>query len=176
MRALPRLLVNSLLLAGVFGVTVSAADLRPAAIPGTTLTLAVPNNWGPVLPADGTVLRLGAANGQAGLSVTVSPLLPGQGSGAFTDASLTELRRMAYGFELLDWDFERHIGARAWSLLHYRIGIGETRWEQQLWLTVENGQGIAVACSATPAAWAAWQPVFARCVAEAGVSRPVLKK
>jgi hypothetical protein len=169
-------LATALLASALLATTLCGAELRPVAIPGTGLQIGAPTAWTAVLPADGTVLRLGPANGQAGLAVTVSPLAEGQGLGAFTDASLTELRKMAYGFELLDWDFDRHVGARTWSLLHYRLGIGETRWEQQLWLTVDNGQGIAVACSASPATWAAWQPVFARGVAEAGISRPVLKK
>jgi hypothetical protein len=151
-----------------------AADLRSLAVPGTTLVIGVPADWRTVEPADGTIIRLARPGGGGGLAVSVSVLPAGAGPAAFTQNSLAELQRLAYDFDLLDWDFTMRVGTRTWSRLHFRFVHGETRWEQQLYLTAENGQAVAVACSAKPAEWAAWAPLFERCIAETGGSRPVL--
>ena len=152
----------------------AAAELRSLVIPGTAIVIAAPVAWRTVEPADGTIIRLAKPGGGAGFAVSIAPLSPGQGPAGFTQASLTELQRMTYGFDLVDWDFNLKLGKRTWSRLHFRCVIGETRWEQQVWLTADNGQAVTVACSALPAEWAAWAPVFERGLAESAGSRPVL--
>jgi hypothetical protein len=152
-----------------------AAELRSLVVPGTAIVIAVPLAWRTVEPADGTLIRVAKPDGGAGLAVSVAPLAPGQGPAGFAQAALAELQKMTYGFDLLDWDFNLTYGNRAWSRLHFRCVIGEIRWEQQVWLTADNGQSVTVACSALPADWSAWAPVFERCVAESAGSRPVLR-
>lgn len=152
----------------------AAADLRSLVVPGTALVIGVPADWRTVEPADGTIIRLARPGGGAGLAVSVSALGADVGPAAFTQNSLAELQRLAYDFDLLDWDFAMRVGTRTWSRLHFRFVHGETRWEQQLYLTVDSGQAVAVACSAKPAEWAAWAPLFARCITETAGSRPML--
>ena len=166
-----------LLLASLAAVpAAAAAELHPLPVPGTTLVLAAPDGWTAALPADGTTLRLRRPAGDAGLAVTVSVLGPREGQAGFTQRSLDDLQRLLFEFDLRDWDFDARSGSRTWSRLHYRFVLGETRWEQELWLTVADDQAVAVAFTASPAAWAAWKPVFDRCIAEAGASRPVLTR
>lgn len=152
----------------------TAADLRPVAIPNTSLVLAVPADWAPVLPADGTVLRLAKSGHEAGVAVAVSPLRDGEGPAAFTQRSLADVQRLLYDFDLLDWDFTHQIGARSWSMLHFRFISGNQRWEQWLYLTADRGQGVAIAFSASPTTWEAWKPVFERAMQEASGSRPLI--
>ena len=152
-----------------------AAELRSLVIPGTAIVIAAPSGWVSVEPADGTIIRLAKPDGGAGFAVSMAPLAPGQGPAGFAQASLTELQRMTYDFDLLDWDFNLKLGKRTWSRLHFRCVIGETRWEQQVWLTADNGQAVTVAVSALPAEWSAWAPIFERCLAESAGSRPVLR-
>ena len=151
-----------------------AAELRPLGVPGTTLTLAVPSDWTTVIPADGTIIRLAKPGRDAGLAVTVTPLRTGEGPAGFTQRSLADIQRLAYDFDLLDWDFTLQVGARSWSRLHFRFISSNQRWEEWLYLTADSGQGVAVAFSSVPAGWEAWKPVFERVVQEASGSRPTL--
>lgn len=157
-----------------------AVELRPLPIPGTALIIGVPADWTPVLPADGTVVRLHHDTGDAALAISVTTLAPGDGPAAFTQRSLAELQRLLFQFDLLDWEFTEQRGTRTWSRLHFRFIHGESRWEQELWLTVDQSggksQAVALAFSASPAAWAAWKPVFDRCINESAASRPVLTR
>ena len=167
--------VAALFLIGVLLPGLSAAELRSLVIPGTGIVIAAPAGWMTVEPADGTIIRLAKPGGGAGMAVSVAPLSPGQGPAGFAQAALTELQRMTYGFDLVDWDFNLKLGRWTWSRLHFRCVIGETRWEQQVWLTADNGQSVTIACSALPAEWSAWAPIFERCLAESAGSRPVLR-
>ena len=151
-----------------------AAELRPLAVPGTTLTFAVPSDWTTVTPADGTIIRLVKPGRDAGIAVTVTPLREGEGPAGFTQRSLADIQRLAYDFDLLDWDFTLQVGARSWSRLHFRFISSNQRWEEWLYLTADNGQGVAVAFCTVPTAWEAWKPVFERVVQEASGSRPTL--
>lgn len=178
-----RLLLPSLLLVTVTGIVgLGAAELRPLPVPGTTLIIGVPDDWTAVLPADGTAIRLRRPAGEAGLAISVTTLPTGDGPAAFTQRSLAELQKLLFQFDLLDWEFTELRGTRTWSRLHFRFIHGETRWEEELWLTVDQATGtspaqaVAVAFSATPATWAAWKPVFDRCLNETAASRPVLTR
>ncbi len=175
------LLLPALLLVTVSGmVDLGAAELRPLPVPGTSLIIGVPDEWTAVLPADGTVIRLRRPAGEAGLAISVTALPPGDGPAAFTQRSLAELQKLLFQFDLLDWEFTELRGTRTWSRLHFRFIHGETRWEEELWLTVDQttgtNQAVAVAFSATPATWAAWKPIFDRCLNETAASRPVLTR
>jgi len=167
--SLALLVVNCTALSPLFGV-----ELRSIVVPGTTLTLAVPSDWTTVFPADGTIIRLAKPGRDAGMAVTVTPLREGEGPAGFTQRSLADIQRLAYDFDLLDWDFTLQVGARSWSRLHFRFISSNQRWEEWLYLTADSGQGVAVAFSATPANWDAWKPVFERVVQEASGSRPTL--
>ncbi len=175
-----RCVVLLVLLLALSSVGLGAVELRPLPIPGTTLLIGVPADWTAVLPADGTVVRLHHAGGDAALAVSVTTLANGDGPAAFTQHSLADLQKLLFDFDLLDWDFTVQRGTRTWSRLHYRFVHGEARWEQELWLTVDQSTGItkavAVAFSSAPAGWAAWKPVFDRCINESAVSRPVLTR
>ena len=159
-----------LLLAGA----AMAVELRPETLPGTGITLHLPSAWQTVLPAQGTTIRRRQVNGTAGVAISITRTT--LGPAAFAQESLAELQRLAFEFELLDWDFTRQIRGRTWSRLHFRFVLGETRWEEQLWLTVDNGQAVAAAFSARPAEWAAWAPVFEAALVGDGGSRPVLTR
>ena len=163
-----------LCLAAMSFVLLPAAELRPLAVPGTTLTIAVPSDWTTVIPADGTIIRLSKPGRDAGLAVTVTPLHEGEGPAGFTQRSLADVQRLAYDFDLLDWDFTLQVGARNWSRLHFRFISSNQRWEEWLYLTADSGQGVAIAFCAVPATWDAWKPVFERVVQEASGSRPTL--
>ncbi len=152
----------------------AAADVRPLAIPGTSLVLAVPADWTTVVPADGTVIRLAKPGRDAGLAIAVASLRDGEGPAGFTQRSLSDLQRLAYEFDLLDWDFTHQVGTRNWSRLHFRFVSGNQRWEEWLYLTTDNGQGVAIAFSTLPTVWDAWKPVFERAIQESSGSRPLL--
>ena len=156
------------------GLGLPAAELRPTIVPGTTLILAVPAEWTTVIPADGTIIRLVNRAHDAGMAVSVTPLLADEGPAGFTRRSLADVQRLAYEFDLLDWDFTLHVGVRTWSRLHFRFVSGNQRWEEWLYLTVDSGQAVAVALSATPATWEAWKPIYENVMQESGSSRPVL--
>ena len=156
------------------GVLLPAVELRSLAVPGTTLTLAVPSDWTTVIPADGTIIRLVKPGRDAGMAVTVTPLREGEGPAGFTQRSLADVQRLAYDFDLLDWDFTLQVGARSWSRLHFRFISSNQRWEEWLYLTADNGQGVAIAFSALPANWEAWRPVYERVIQDASGSRPTL--
>ena len=162
------------LLLGLLSTAVSAVELLPIIVPGTTVTLAVPANWNSVAPADGTIIRLVNRAHDAGMAVSVTPLLANEGPAGFTRRTLADLQHLVYEFDLLDWNFTLPVGARTWSRLHFRMVSGNQHWEEWLYLTADSGQGIAVAFSAAPAAWSAWAPIFENVVHEAGSSRPVL--
>ncbi len=158
----------------LIGPLLPAVELRPVAVPGTTLTLAVPSEWASVIPADGTIIRLVNQAHNAGLAVSVTPLLADEGPAGFTRRSLADVQHLAYEFDLLDWDFTMRVGARTWSRLHFRFVSGNQRWEEWLYLTVDSGQAVAVALCATPADWEAWKPIYENVMQESGSSRPVL--
>ena len=58
--------------------------------------------------------------------------------------------------------------------LHFRFVSGNQRWEEWLYLTTDNGQGVAIAFSTLPTVWDAWKPVFERAIQESSGSRPLL--
>lgn len=159
---------------------VTAAEIRPLPVPDTGLILGVPSDWVAVLPAEGTSIRLRQPTGEAGLAISVSTLTNGEGPAAFTQHALADLQKLLFQFDLLDWEFTEQRGPRTWSRMHFRFIHGETRWEQELWLTVDQFAGkqhaVAVAFSSVPANWPAWKPVFDRCINESTASRPVLTR
>lgn len=151
----------------------ATAAERLVPLPGTTLALAVPDGFEERADT-GATLAWHRPGSTAGLAATVSPVAPGTGPAAFAKERLDELLSLGTGVTVVEHRFAYAIGVRTWSLVRYRMRIGQTQWEQALWMTVEGERGVCIAGSADPASFARWLPQFERAVTGAGLSRPVL--
>jgi hypothetical protein len=156
----------------LMGATGGAAE-RQVPLPGTTLVLSVPDGFEDRADT-GATLAWQRPGSNAGLAATVTELKPGTGPAAFAKERLDELLALGTGVTVIEHRFAYQVGVRTWSLVRYRMRIGQTLWEQALWLTVEDDHGVCIAGSADPATFARWLPLFERAVAGAGLSRPVL--
>jgi hypothetical protein len=153
-------------------VTITASE-HQAPLPGTALAVTIPDGF-VERPGTGAALAWHRPGTSAGLAATLCPVAPGTGPAAFAKERLDELLALGNGVVMVEHRFAFPIGVRTWSMVRYRLRIGQVPWEQVLWMTVDDGRGICLVGSAAPADFARWLPVFERAVAGAGLSRPTL--
>lgn len=162
------------LLVGLALAALAAVEHSPRSIPGTTLVLDLPADWA-AIPVEGSLAY--AAHHQAsgaGVAVAVEPLGDERGHAAFSRDCLERLKDYAVGLEIVDSRFGFTIGTRPWSMLRYRLRLGQVPFEQMLYITAEGGQGICLTFSAPTERFHEWLPRFDALVWAASGSRPTL--
>lgn len=164
--------MRRLLLAVLLAAPLAGAE-RAVAVPGTSLLLALPDDWR-LAPERGAAVALHPPAGSAGLAATVAELPPGTGPAAFARSALAELIDLGDGLAVVEHRFAFPIGVRIWSRVRYRLHIGPVVWEQVLWTTVDGGRGVCVTGSAAAEDFPRWLPVFERAVAAAALGRAEL--
>jgi len=143
------------------------------ALPGTSLLVTVPAGWLPRTDQHGANLAFRQPNGSAGIAIVITEP-QAQGPAGFAQAAYQELQRGATAFTVIDSGFAYAVGTLTWSHVRYRMRIGTTVWEQIAYLTVANGRGIIITCSAAPTEIVALLPIFEQAAITAGLSRAVL--
>ncbi len=117
-----------LLLAGA--VASRAADL------GTALPGLLPSTWR-VAPRPELPQRF--TDGRNTLAVLSQPT--GDGPAAFAQHCLDDLQRIGDGFEVVSFEFATALGNRTWSRIRYKLRLLDKTKVQELWTTVDAGQG-----------------------------------
>jgi hypothetical protein len=153
-----------LLLVSIVLSAASAESLKSHAVPNSSMTLSVPENWKQTdTEADiALVLRSPAdapPSTQASMTVAKQVLEKPQSLDEYATASIGVIDRMLSGVRVLD-NAPATVNQREWRRIHYRFRAGQQLWEQVMFVNVDGTTGWCVTCSCAQEDWGKWQKTF----------------